>query len=179
MTSQRWMTLTAILSVSVPAAYRFPQRMHPFQKGRPTNHGWGGGASSEKYAITQLITPGKRLVPLLSWVTYFTKKKKRHFATRSTWIILLCSWLWNGMGWGKLKMCNVRWINISQMTGQNLQPTADKTKRNTQNPNTVYEYTMLTTDAWIPFLKHRRTDRNNFHWYDINSHRGAEPFFKS
>ena len=70
------MTLTAILSVSVPAAYRFPQRMHPFQKGRPTNHCWGGGASSEKYAIIQLITTGKRLVPLLSWVTYFTKKKK-------------------------------------------------------------------------------------------------------
>lgn len=39
----------------------------------------GGGASSEKYAITQLITSGKRLVPLLSWVTYFTKKKKRVF----------------------------------------------------------------------------------------------------
>jgi len=120
-------------------------------------------------------TPGS--ITVLGYVLY--QKKKRHFATRSTWIILLCSWLWNGMGWGKLKMCNVRWINISQMTGQNLQPTADKTKRNTQNPNTVYEYTMLTTDAWIPFLKHRRTDRNNFHWYDINSHRGAEPFFKS
>lgn len=73
------MTLTAILSVSVPAAYRFPQRMHPFQKGRPANHCWGGGASGEKYAITQLITSGKRLVPLLSWVTYFTKKKKKVF----------------------------------------------------------------------------------------------------
>jgi hypothetical protein len=36
-----------------------------------------GGASSEKYAITQLITSGKRLVPLLSWVSTLPKKKKK------------------------------------------------------------------------------------------------------
>jgi len=32
----------------------------------------------------------------------YVLQQKRYFATRSTRIILLCSWLWNGVGWGKL-----------------------------------------------------------------------------
>jgi hypothetical protein len=42
-----------------------------------------------------------------------------------------------GGGGGKLKMRNKK---IYQTIGQNLLPTADKTKRNTQNLNTVEEY---------------------------------------
>jgi hypothetical protein len=45
----------------------------------------GGGACSEIYAITQLITSWKRLVPLPSWVMYaLPKKKTTNFSDRST-----------------------------------------------------------------------------------------------
>jgi len=66
----------------------------PYTRGGPLRIA-GGGACSEKYAITQLITSRKCPVPLPSWVMYTLPRKLFSQETHTHGLSSLCLWPWN------------------------------------------------------------------------------------
>lgn len=164
MTFQRWMTLTAILRVSVPAAYRFPQRVHPFQKGRPSDLCWGRSIQWEiRHPSTNYIRKTPRSIIVLGYVLY---KKKKVFCHEQhmNYFIMIVTVKWSGWGRGNWR-CETK-MNLIFLRRQDkiccLLPIRlnEILKISTLLKNTR----CMKTGAWIPFPKHTRTDINNFHW---------------